>query len=145
MTLLLAILALPRLLQDKGESVPYTTIEKGTTSGFQSPLQMFVTSEKDWSDLWEKRQGSGAPKRNHPAVDFAKDVVVVAALGSKLTGGYSLEISKIVRTKDNVEVTVRIGSPAPGTTPGGGPTSPFVFVRMKKPDKPVTFTEEEKK
>ena len=145
MTLLLAILTLPALLQEKGESVPYSTIDKGTTSGFQSPLQMFIVSEKDWIDLWEKRQGSGAPQRTHPAVDFSRDVVVVAALGSKLTGGYSLEISKIVQTKDNVEVTVRIGAPAPGSTPRGGPTSPFVFVRMKKPDKPVTFKEEEKK
>ena len=69
----------------------------------------------------------------------------MAALGSKPSGGYFLEISKIVRTKDRVEVTVRIGSPAPGAAPGGGPTSPFVFVRMRKPDRPVTCREEEKK
>ena len=145
MTLLLAILALPALLQDKGESVTHSTIEKGTTSGFQSPLQMFVSSEKDWIDLWEKRQGSSAPKSTHPTLDFKRDVVVVAALGTKETGGYSIEISKIVQTKENVVVTVRIGAPTPGAKPIVGPTSPFVLVRMKKPDRPVTFVEEEKK
>ena len=144
-TLLLATLALLGALQDKGVSVPYSTLEKGTTSGFQSPLQMFVASEKDWIDLWEKRQGSNAPARTHPDVDFKRDVVVVAALGSKESGGYSIEIAKIVQTKENVVVTVRIGAPPPGTTSKGGPTSPFVLVRMKKPDRPVTFVEEEKK
>jgi hypothetical protein len=144
-TLLTATLALATLLQDQAESVNFSTIDKGTTSGFQAPLQMYVVSEKEWIDLWEKRQGSGAPQRTHPAVDFSRDVVVVAALGSKLTGGYSLEVSKIVRTKENIEVTVRIGSPAPGSTPRAGSTSPFVLVRMRKPDKPVTFKEEEKK
>lgn len=143
MTLLTATLAFAALAQ--GESVTYSTIEKGTTSGFQSPLQMFITSEKDWIELWEKRQGLGAPKNTHPAVDFTRDVVIVAALGAKNTGGYSIEIAKIIRTKENIEVTVRIGSPPEGTKPGGGPTSPFVLARMKKPEKPVTFKEEQKK
>jgi hypothetical protein len=143
MILLLALLALPEPAQEKGESVSFSTVDKGTSSGFTVPLQMFVSSEKDWADTWEKRLG--ASKRPRPSVDFAKEVVIVAALGMKDSGGYSIEVSKIVRTKDDVQVIVRIGSPPEGAKPGGGPTSPFVLVKIKKPDKPVTFKEEEKK
>jgi hypothetical protein len=142
MTVLLAVLA---LLQDKGESVSFSTIDKGSTSGFTSPLEMFLTSQKDWVDLWAKREVGTGPKKNAPTIDFDKDIVIVAALGMKNTGGYTIEITRIVRTPDDLTVYVKRTEPAAGSTPSGKPTSPFVLAKIRKPDKPVTFRDEDKK
>jgi len=142
MILLMAMLALVQA--DQGESVSFTTIEKGMTSGFMAPQEMFVSSLKDWIDTWMMREGSAAKKRAHPAMDFDRDVVLVAALGMKPTGGYSIEITRIVKTKTDIQVFVKRTAPAEGSKPGGGPTSPFVLARMKKPTLPVTFRDDEK-
>ena len=142
MILLMTVLA---LLQDKGVSVDFSTIDKGSTSGFQSPLEMFVSSQKDWVELWAKREGSVAKKTNHPMVDFDKDVVIVVAQGVQKTGGYAIEITRIVKTKDEITVYVKKTEPAAGSSPTGKPTSPFVLAKIRKTDLPITFKEEEKK
>jgi hypothetical protein len=146
MILLLAALALAQSgPQDKDESVSFTTIDKGTISGFTVPLQMFISSQKEWVEIWTTRQGSATPKRGHPAVDFDRDVVIVAALGTKDSGGYSLEITRIVRTKDDIQIFIRRAAPPDGAKAATVSTSPFVLARMKKPDRMVTFRDEEKK
>jgi hypothetical protein len=132
------------LLQDKGESVSFRTVDKHLTSGFQVPLEKFVTTEKEWVELWAERQEPQAPKRPHPAVDFDKEVVVVAALGAKPGAGYTVEISRIVKTKDEIRIYLRKTAPAEALKTGQ-PTSPCVLVRMAKPDRFVRFLDEEKK
>lgn len=142
---MIALLAALALVQDKGESVPFSTLDKGVGSGFTSPLELFVSSQKEWVDLWGKHEVPIAQKKNAPPVDFEKDVVIVAALGMKSTGGFAIEITRIVRSKDDITVYVRRTEPPAGSAPSGKPTSPFVLARMKKPDRPVTFRDEEKK
>ncbi|HLY09382.1 MAG TPA: protease complex subunit PrcB family protein [Planctomycetota bacterium] len=146
MILLLATVALlPVNLQEPGESVPFTILDKGASSGFQSPREMFVSSQKDWAETWAMRLGAAPTKKALPVVDFERDVAIVAAVGMQNTGGYAIEITRIVRTKDAIEIFVKRSSPPEGTKPGGGATAPFVLARMKKPDRPVTFRDEEKK
>jgi hypothetical protein len=146
MILLLASLALLQSdPQPKGETVSFTIIDKGPGSGFQVPQELFVSSLKDWVDTWATRQGSATPKRPHPAVEFDKEVVLVATLGSKNTGGYAIEITRIIKTKDDIQVFVKRTAPAEGAKSATMLTSPFVLARMKKPDRPVTFVDEEKK
>ncbi|HLY74832.1 MAG TPA: protease complex subunit PrcB family protein [Planctomycetota bacterium] len=131
--------------QEKTESIPFRVIDKGTSSGFMVPQQMFVSSQKDWAETWTTRQGSAGTKKSHPEIDFNRDVVIVAALGAKSTGGYTIEITRIVRTKDDIQVFLRRTAPPEGGRVVGGATSPFVMARMEKPDRPVTFRDEEPK
>ena len=146
MILLLATLAL--LQTDppvKGESVSFAVIDKGGISGFQEPQERFITTLDEWIQLWARRQGNLDTKKPHPRVDFDRDVVLVATLGMKSSGGYSIEITRIVKTKDDIQVFVKRTAPPEGAKPAAAQTSPFVLARMKKPDRPVTFLDEEKK
>src|SRR4051794_8109026 len=121
MILLLATLALLQPApQDPGVSVSFSTVDKGTTSGFMAPQEMFVSSLKEWTDLWTTRLGSTGEKRLHPGIDFDRDVVIVAALGTKNTGGYTIEITRIVKTKTDIQVFVKRTAPPEGSKPGGG-------------------------
>jgi hypothetical protein len=130
MNLLLAALALVQNdPPDKGERVSFTIIDRGTTSRFIVPLQMFISSQNEWVDLWTTRQGTASPKKNHPAVDFVRDVVIVAALGMKDTGGYPLEITRIIRPTDDLETSSRRTAPAERAKSASGSTSPFVLAR----------------
>ncbi len=129
----------------KGESVSFTTIDKGGFSGFQEPQERFITALDEWIQLWARRQANLTTKKPHPPVDFDRDVVLVVTLGMKNTGGYAIEITRIVKTKDDIQVFVKRTAPPEGTKGSAAMTSPFVLARMKKPDRPVTFVDEEKK
>jgi hypothetical protein len=138
-----ALLAALALFQ--GESVSFRTVDKGPASGFQAPQQSFIATQKEWVETWITREGPVTPKRPHPEIDFSREVVIVAALGAKNTGGYAVEITRIVRTKDAIEVYLRRTAPAENAKVPTGATSPFVLARMAKPDRPVTFRDDEKK
>jgi hypothetical protein len=146
MILLLATLAL--LQSDppaKGEPVSFAVIDKGGVSGFQETQERFITAQDEWIQLWARRQANLATKKPHPPIDFDRDVVLVATLGMKNSGGYSIEIARIVKTKDDIQVFVKRTAPPEGAKLAAAQTSPFVLARMKKPDRPVTFLDEEKK
>jgi hypothetical protein len=146
MILLLATLALLQSdPQPKGESVSFTTIDKGTLSAFQEPQERLITAMDEWIPLWARRQANLTTKKPHPPIDFDRDVVLVTTLGMKSTGGYTIEITRIVKTKDDIQVFVKRTSPPEGAKPNAAMISPFVLARMKKPDRPVTFVDEEKK
>ena len=146
MIFLLATLA---LLQTepaaKGEPVPFMILDKGQGSSFQEAQERYITSQDEWLQIWARRQANLDTKKPHPPVDFDRDVVIVATLGRKSTGGYTIEITRIVKSKDDIQVFVRRNSPPAGGKVITAESSPFVLARMKKPDRPVTFLDEEKK
>jgi len=138
----MAVLFVLLLTQTLGDKVSFQSIEKHLTSNFQVPMEKFVTTEKEWVELWGQRQEPKDKKRQHPAVDFDRDVVVVAALGPKPGTGYTIEITRIARTKDEIQIYLRKTAPDPAALKAGGPTSPFVLVKMPKPDRFVRFYDE---
>lgn len=88
--------------------------DKGPVSGFQDPLQKFVSTDKEWIELWMTRQSNLTPKKRHPANDSDKKAVVLAGLGTRNTVGSTIEITKIVRTADDIQIVLRRTSPPEG-------------------------------
>jgi len=142
--ILLMALALGAV-QDEKETLVFRIISDGKESGFQAGMEKFVSSEKDWVALWTERSGNLKTKAPHPRVDFEKYAVVVVALGRKNSDGYAIEISGIVKTKDDIRIFLRKTAPAAGSKPAEKVTSPFVMARIEKPDRPVVFLDEPKK
>lgn len=131
--------------QDERESLAFRIIDRNTTSGFQAGMEKFVTSEKDWVAVWTQRQANLKTKLPHPRVDFDRYAVIIVAMGRKNTDGYSIEITRVVRTKDDITIFLKKTVPREGANPAASATSPFVLARMEKPDLPVVFRDEEKK
>lgn len=131
--------------QDAGDAIPFRVIEENNMSGFSTGMEKFISSEKDWVAIWMERQGNLAAKRLHPEIDFDRDVVIVAALGRKNTGGYSVDITRVIRTKDDIRIYLKKTAPPADAKLPAVVTSPFIFARMKKPDRPVVFLDEPRK
>ena len=143
--LLAALAALQAPPPEKGDPVSFRLIDRDALSGFQETQEKFITTLDEWIQLWARRQANLAKKKPHPAVDFDKEAVVVVSLGSKPTTGFSVEITRIVKTKEEIQIYVKETVPAEGSTPAAKPSSPFMIVRMPKPDRFVRFYEEPKK
>jgi hypothetical protein len=64
------------------------TIEKGDQSNIDSPKQVVVRTDAEWTRLWEQH----APDRPKPAVDFSNESVIGVFMGSRPNAGFSTAI-----------------------------------------------------
>ena len=79
-----------------------------------------------------------------PAVDFATEFVVVAALGEHPTGGYMIEVAGALADAGGVLVGIRATAPGKGCPVTLAFTQPLDIVKIKRPSAgavPVRFEE----
>jgi hypothetical protein len=67
-----------------------------------------------------------------PQVDFSREVVVVAALGQRPTGGFNILIESAAATRDGVTVSIRATAPGPGCGVTLALTQPVDIARMPR-------------
>ena len=85
-------------------SLPFATLERGTQSGTQFDEGQVFRSAADgdeseepeeWSRFWEKHTGGN---RAPPQIDWARDMVAVAAIGRREVFGDSVEVRRVLLT-----------------------------------------------
>lgn len=97
-----------------------------------------------WLDVW-KRIHSRDPRLGPspvpplPEIDFSREIVVVAAMGSRPTAGYFISIDGAYERDNLLEVVVR----SVETRCGGFTilTAPLAIVRLPKTERSVVFRE----
>ncbi len=65
-----------------------TTVARGSMSAITESREAVVRSSAEWTALW-KEHGSTGPA---PAVNFSTELVAAVFLGSRPTGGFSVEV-----------------------------------------------------
>jgi hypothetical protein len=123
------------------EQVPFVTLDKGFTSGLRARKFVVIRTADEWKELWSSHVSGSVPQKALPSVDFSTEMVVAGFLGEKMTGGYSVNITKVEenRPKRILTVTIRGGEPGADSTVTQGLTQPFHIVKLKKIELPATF------
>jgi len=116
---LIAILAL-----EAGPSV--TTVARGPMSAIAGSKEVVVRSNAEWTALW-KDHGSSQPV---PTVDFSKEMVAAVFLGSRPTGGFSVEIVGTRAEGDALVIEYAERRPGRGDIVSQVLTSPFQIVKL---------------
>lgn len=117
------------------------SLGKGGFSGIKEMKQEVIKDKAAWEKLWTEHS---KPTRNAspaPEVDFSKEMVIAATLGTKRTGGYSVEIVSAEPAGRKLRVTVKQASPPPGALAIQALTAPFHFAAVPKSDLEVEFIE----
>lgn len=128
---------------DKEMPVKFEAIPAiGSTSGIDKPTQQTVSTVTAWEAFWKQHTRFERTKPPVPKVDFDKEIVIVVARGSLPSGGYSLKLTRIIRTKNGVEVHYEEGNPAPGGTYTSSIVSPIEIVRLAKPAGKIIFVKD---
>jgi protease stability complex PrcB-like protein len=135
------------------KSVPLTrlviTFGTNTTSiwgaGIWDGMRIVIRDRATWENIW-KRILSPDPYHDPyqavpslPQIDFSKEMLIVAAMGRRPSGGYRILIDRARETRTSIEVEVQNISSC-GTAPAIM-TAPIDIVRIPKTDLPVTFKE----
>lgn len=121
------------------ESVAFETIARGTNGAAIGPAHRVIAEPVDWRETWVLLHGNQAPTPPCPEVEFADEVLLLVEMGSKSTGGYSIEVVAIRPEGGGLVVEVRETSPEPEAMVTQSFTSPYHVVRMTRIDTEITF------
>lgn len=102
-------------------------------TGGDSPSFELVTSEAGLQTLWGRAHGSMLEPPPLPEVDFGRSSVVAVFLGTRSTGGYSVEVQNVALQDGELYLDVAIAEPAPGDITTQALTNPWVMVRIDTP------------
>ena len=123
------------------EPLPITRVTQGIFSNFQTPQRLAIRSQDGLVAAWAQIFGGPlALPPPLPQVDFANEMIVLVASGSKPTSGFVIAVAAAAGTGDIASVTVRSLSPAAGCVTLPAVTEPYDMVRLPRRDE-VRFIE----
>ena len=106
---------------------------------FDAAAQQVVRDQAAWQALWTPLHVNASPAPPLPAVDFTRDMVVVAAMGTKSHGGYKIAITAAAEDAGKVTVEVTETSPGARCMNAMMMTSPVVVAKLPRRAGDVTF------
>lgn len=120
-----------------GDELKFETIIKGVSSSQAERKDYVIKSQSEWMPILQKASAElPAP------IDFTKDMAIAVFQGVKSTGGYRIEISKIIEKENAIEISVRDISPGRGCMVTQATTNPYHVVKVSRSDKEVIFKTE---
>lgn len=109
------------------------------SSGFDEAAQFVVRDPARWTEAWKRIHARSRPVPPLPEVDFAREMIVVVALGSTRSGGYGVRIERAYRSGPATVIVVRVEEPGPGCIATSAITRPVDVARLPASDEPVLF------
>jgi hypothetical protein len=112
-----------------------------SNSGITVRDRIVVTDPVAWSKIWLNIAQMHSPTPALPAADFARETIVIAAMGQRNSGGYGITIDSSVVVGDTI--TLIITERSPGRTCGttAALTAPIALARSLRPRATVRFVE----
>ena len=109
-------------------------------SGFEQPATLVVRTQQTWQSAWDQMYVNYGQKPPLPAIDFSREMIVIAAAGIKNTGGYNIVLTGASET-DGV-VTIQVLENGPGSNCGVtlALTQPVDLARLARRDGTVLFS-----
>lgn len=110
-------------------------------SGVDRASRGVVRSQGEWQALWAQVVRGRQPTPATPAVDFEREMVIVAAMGTRATGGYAITVDSVTATPGALHVFVTERSPGRGCITTQAFTAPVDAVALPVDGRGVQFHE----
>jgi hypothetical protein len=110
-------------------------------SGISDSSRLVIRDAASWKSYWNAIHRPFIPAPPPPEVDFTREIVVLAAMGTRPTGGFAIRIDSAVTDSARVLVLVRQVIPGTGCAVPAVVTQPVDLVRIPATGLPVSFTE----
>lgn len=141
--LLLAQLPPVASAQQPSREIDFETIFKSFSSGHVEPARYIITDREQWEAVWRLTMSNGFPIPAAPEIDFEQHSVIAVFQGNQPSSGYSISITKVVKTGKNIKVHVKEVVPEDSCTVMMVLTQPAHIVvtdKIRHPDR-VSFRE----
>lgn len=111
-------------------------------SGFDRSARLVIRDAAAWKAAWEQIWARVIPKPELPGIDFDQQMVVLAAMGSRPTGGHGIFIQGAHQGEAHIEVSVRSTSPGAGCMVTQAFTAPVDVILLPRSEQEVRFAEQ---
>jgi hypothetical protein len=118
-------------------SLPFGTLDRGEASEAALSSPVVFTTFDPWQNFWAQHAGL----RPIPAVDFERDMVVVAMVGPRTEAGDSVEIRRILQLDHGTLTEYVERVPGDYCSPAGRIHTPYHVVVAPKTSQPFQFSE----
>ncbi|MDO8434616.1 MAG: protease complex subunit PrcB family protein [Candidatus Binatus sp.] len=135
------------LLEPSGPEVPMVRLRAEPYSytfysGLATPARIVVRDPATWQSVWTQIHARRSPQPALPAFDFSREMVVVAALGTRSSGGYGILLERAsAEVADGVAISVRSSSPGKNCGVTLALTAPVDIASLPLSAGPVRFVE----
>ena len=110
-------------------------------SGFSDSTRLVVRTQSQWNEVWARIAGNATPAPEAPEIDFATEMVIVAAMGTRPSGGYAIRIDRVARRGNTLWAEVTSTTPGSGCMSTAALTAPVDAVVVQKTTGKVVFVE----
>ena len=110
-------------------------------SGYTERERLVIRTSEEWSAAWTRIIHGSSSAPSAPAVNFDHEMVVLVAMGRRMTGGYSIIVDGVYDSGGRIFVAVREKSPGAGCIVTEALTAPVDAVRVPRRDGTVVFVE----
>jgi hypothetical protein len=108
-------------------------------AGVGDPMRAVIRDSVAWRRLWEQINRPFVPPPALPPIDFAREMIVVAALGVRPNAGYDVVIEGAQVDSAGIQISVRVATPASGCPTAAVMTQPIDLARVPVSDQRVRF------
>ncbi len=119
------------------DQLKITGLAGGSFCGIEKTGDTIITSPEDWANLWEEVHRGTYPEKQLPEVDFSRETVLAVFMGTRSTGGYSIEITRACKMNDVIKAFAETSSPSPGDLVTTVITRPFHIVKINTAKKDI--------
>lgn len=83
----------------KTKEKSFETVDKNSYSRQYSKKNYVIKNEYDWKYLWDTATWMCEPRPKVPEINFSKDMIIAVYRGQYASGGYGIEIKKLIEKK----------------------------------------------
>ena len=124
-----------------GEPLPMRSLLQEYNTGLRDSVRQVITDGESLALVWAQAHEGRGEVPAVPSVDFTTEMVIVAALGTRNSGGYPITIDSVVASGTALHVYVRKTSPGPTCGTTGALTEPASIVAVPRSTASVVFDE----
>lgn len=110
------------------------------SSALHNPANLVITQQAEWDGIWRRIVANQGDKPPVPAVNFAREMLLVAAMGGQPSGGYAIHIDRVINNGAFLEVLVTRTSPGSRCGATAAITNPVDVVRVPTSQLPVRWS-----
>ncbi|HEX2716179.1 MAG TPA: protease complex subunit PrcB family protein [Allosphingosinicella sp.] len=109
------------------------------SNGVSDAGAVVIRDAAEWERAWQRIVVNHSPKPAAPAVDFSREMVLLVAMGTKSSGGYTAEIQRAVTRAGGLEVDWAAVSPGSNCFTTAALTQPIDVVIVPRVEGEVAF------
>ncbi len=119
--------------------ITFETVVRSSSSGFFTPRREVIDNTEDWDRAWNLLHAGQSPIPPRPSIDFARETVALAAMGTGNNGCFQVDITAIHLRGARLEIEVTEVEPAASCSCTEVITHPVHAVRLDRIGMPGSF------